>query len=394
VTALRIVVGGMLSMPPFSPGTAWDRMAYVAGLRELGHQVVFVEEVRRDWCRDSAGRRCDYAASANRAVFQRTMERFGLVSSACQIFDGGRDLTGLSRSGLHAAVSDADLLVNISGHVTMPLVLDRVARRAYLDQDPVYTQLWDAEWGADLGLDDHDVLFTTGANIGTPRNDVPVGDRRWHHTVPPVVVDSWLVADAPLGGPYTTVASIGRYADLPYGGRWFRSKEPQLRRFADLPQAAGATFGLALADLERNEATVARLRAGGWTVTEATSLASLDAYRDFIAASVGEIAIVKDAYVEGHAGWIGDRSCQYLAAGRPVVIQATGLRATVPLGEGLLEFASVQEAADAVALIGGDHRRHARRARELARECFAARVVLAALVETAMCQQTASGGGG
>ena len=58
MSALRIIVGGMLSMPPFAPGTAWDRIAYVVGLRELGHEVVFVEEVRPDWCRDRAGRPC------------------------------------------------------------------------------------------------------------------------------------------------------------------------------------------------------------------------------------------------------------------------------------------------------------------------------------------------
>ena len=392
MSTLRVVVAGMVSLPPFAAGTAWDRVAYVVGMRQLGHDVVFVEEVRSDWCRDAAGRRCSYAASANRAIFERTMRRFDLLSSACQIFDDGSETTGLRLVDLLEAVSRADLLVNISGHLTTPLVLDRVARRAYLDQDPVYTQLWDAEWAADLGLDDHDVLFTTGTNIGTPRSDIPTGDRVWHHTVPPVVLGDWRVPGPSRPRRNTTVASLGRYADLPCGGRWYRSKEPELERFARLPRAAGGDFEIALAGGERHAATVERLRDGGWSVIDAGRLADLDSYRAYIAGSAAEIGIAKGAYVEGHAGWIGDRSCQYLAAGRPVLLQSTGLCATVPLGEGLLEFGSLDEAVEAAAAIESDYDRHARRARELAREHFDAATVVGALVENAMSQQAAPGG--
>jgi len=382
----------MLSMPPFSAGTAWDRIAYIRGLRDLGHEVIFVEEVRRDWCADATGRPCSYASSANRSIFERITRQFGLLSSACQIFDGGRDTTGLSLSRLLEVVSGTDLLVNISGHLTTPQVLDRVARRAYVDEDPVYTQLWDAEWQADLGLDDHDVLFTTGANIGTPRSDVPTRGRRWHHTVPPVTSDWWSLPEPTRPGRYTTVASLGRYADLPYRGRWYRSKEPELQRFANLPRASAGTFEIALADQERSPATAARLRGGGWTVTDAAQLGDVDDYRHFVACSAGEIGIVKGAYVEGRAGWIGDRSCQYLAAGRPVLLQSTGLGATVPLGEGIVEFGSPEQAVDAVAAIEGAYRHHARSARELARQHFDAAAVLAALVDTAMSQPGAPAG--
>jgi hypothetical protein len=383
---MRVVVGGMLSLPPLMAGTAWDRLAYVLGLRALGHDVVFVEEVRRDWCRDAAGRPCTYAASANRAIFERTMRRFDLLARACQLFDGGTDSTGLSIARLRDAVAGADLLINISGHVTTPLVLDRVRRRAYLDQDPVYTQLWDAAWGADLGLDHHDVLFTTGANVGTPISDVPTAGRRWHHTLPPVVVDGWRLPEPPPVRRYTTVASVGRYADLQHGGRWYRSKLPELERFAALPRAAGADFEIALAGGEHHPATVARLRDGGWTVTGTAQVADLDAYRGFVARSAAEIGIVKGAYAAGHAGWIGDRSCQYLAAGRPVLLQATGLGATLPLGEGLLEFGTPEEAADAVRAIAGDYERHAQWARELAREHFDAATVLDGLLDVATAQ--------
>jgi hypothetical protein len=384
MSRLRIIVGGMLSVSPFAAGTALDRLAYVQGLRALGHDVVFVEEVRHEWCRDAAGRPCPYGASVNRSLFHGTMERFGLLGSACQIFSDGAETTGLSRRALEAAVDGADLLLNISGHVRSPVIVDRVGRRAYIDQDPVYTQLWDTEWQADLGLEHHDVLFTTGANIGTPRSPIPVGDRRWRHTAPPVVLDAWRLAPPAADGPLTTIASLGRYADLPYQGRWYRSKAPELLRLAELPRVVGAAFEIALAGAERHQTTVERLRAGGWRVTSSTRVADLQRYRAFIAASAGEIGIAKGAYVEGRAGWIGDRSCHYLAAGRPVLLQSTGLGATVPTGDGLLEFSSLEEAADAAAEMRRGHGRHRRRARELAEAHFSAPTVLRALLEEAL----------
>src|SRR5204863_10046128 len=126
-----------------------------------------------------------------------TMSRFGLMESACQIYDGGRATSGLSMEAVERAISGADLLVNISGHVKNEVVLGHVGRRAYLDQDPVYTQLWDVEYGVDIGLDDHDVLLTVGANIGRAGSPVPDGDRVWHRSLPPVVLEHWPFAFDP-----------------------------------------------------------------------------------------------------------------------------------------------------------------------------------------------------
>ena len=57
--------------------------------------------------------------------------------------------------------------------------------------------------------------------------------------------------------------------------------------------------------------------------------------------------------------------------------------AHLPSGEGLLAFSNMDDAIDGITRINADYDRHARRAVEIARECFDARVVLPKLLEVA-----------
>jgi hypothetical protein len=379
---MKIVVGASLSVPPFSAGTAWDRMQYVLGLRALGHEAYFVEEVKPDWCLDRLGNRCSYERSANRAAFYESMKRCELLPWACQLFDGGRQTTGLTARSFLRAVDGADLLLNISGHVKNEVVLDRAQRRAYLDQDPVYTQLWHAAYGADIGLEHHEVLLTVGLNIGTAESPIPDCGRTWHHTVPPVLPELWRSDQGPSHDGFTTVSSWGRYGDLEYQGRWYRSKQPEFLRFADLPTTSGQTFELVLRGAGEPNGDVARLRRGGWCIRDSRVVADLASYRRFIARSRAEIGIAKGAYVEGRAGWIGDRSCHYLASGRPVLAESTGIERRLPTGNGLLTFSDEIEALEGIRAISADYRRHSQAAHRLAEEFFDYRRVLPAILES------------
>jgi hypothetical protein len=384
---MRVVIGASLSVPPFSAGTALDRVQYVLGLQALGHDAYLVEEVDGDWCVDCEGRRCAYECSVNRAVFRALAERFAMHGRACQLVRGRSASAGMSRRALLAAIDGADLLINISGHVRDDDVLARVQRRAYLDQDPVYTQLWHAVFGADVGLERHDILFTVGQRIGTAQSHIPDCGRRWEHTLPPVVPRLWPERPTWRGERFTTVSSWGRYADLEHDGRRYCSKEPEFLRFADLPRLSGQGFDLVLAAPAEREPAVVRLRAGGWRIRDRTAVADVSRYRRFIARSRGEIGIAKGAYVAGRAGWIGDRSCHYLVSGKPVLAQSTGIEGVVPVGEGLVTFATVEEAVEGARAIALDPERHARGARELAQEMFHYRRVLPALLERAMHAQ-------
>lgn len=363
---MKIILGAVISMPPVSAGCAWNRLQYVLGLKRLGHDVLFMEEVRPSWSVDAAGRKCPYAESENRRGFVNIMRQFGLMDHACQLYDAGADITGLSLDALRQFVRDTDLLIDISGHVTTDLVLDGVCRRAYLDQDPVFTQLWNAVYGKDLRFDRYDVFFTVGLNVGTPFSPIPDCGIDWHPTLPPVVLDLWpQVADTPAGATYTTVASLFGYSDLCFRGEWYRTKYDEFRRFADLPKRAGRALEVTLKDSGEDDLTHA-LHHGGWLSRKAGAGDDLMTYRDYVATSRGEIGIAKGAYVKGRSGWFSDRTASYLACGRPAVVQSTGFERRLPTGAGLLCFADVDEAIAALDGIEADYPSHRRAAREWA----------------------------
>jgi len=64
-------------------------------------------------------------------------------------------------------------------------------------------------------------------------------------------------------------------------------------------------------------------------------------------------------------------------------VQDTGWSAHLPAGEGLLAFSNPEDALDGLDRIASDYDRHARRAVEIAGDCFDANRVLPRLIEAA-----------
>jgi hypothetical protein len=85
-------------------------------------------------------------------------------------------------------------------------------------------------------------------------------------------------------------------------------------------------------------------------------------------------------YVDTHSGWISDRSICYLASGRPVLAQDTGLASLLPTTEGLVTFSCCAEAIDAARAVRREPARHQRAARRLAETHFESSRVLGDLV--------------
>jgi hypothetical protein len=378
---MKILIGSVISITPFSPGMAWNWMHHAVGLRKLGHEVYYVEEVEPRWCVDSRGQPCRFEDSLNRGLFQTIMERFGFLGSACQVYNGGEATFGMTLDALVAVAREADLLLNISGHVKTDRLLGRAKRRVYVDQDPVYTQLWLAEYGKDLNLRAHDAFVSVGLNIGTPLTPIPGGGVEWRHALPPVVLDYWPYRFDPSCCRFTTIASWSGFGDLCYRGEWYGSKEEEFRRFAGLPPAAGQEFEVALRRHREEDEGVRRLRENGWVLTEASRIADLSRYQDYIARSRAEIGIAKNAYVKGRSGWFSDRTAHYLASGKPALVQSTGFERHLPTGRGLLAFGSLEEAVAGVEAINQDYEGHCRAAREIAAEFLDYRKVLPKLLD-------------
>lgn len=149
-----------------------------------------------------------------------------------------------------------------------------------------------------------------------------------------------------------------------------------------LPQLTGQRFELALSIHPNEVKDLALLDANGWSRVDPRAVAGEPRqYQQYIAGSKAEFMVAKGLYVATLSGWFSDRSICYLASGRPVLAQDTGLKHLYPTGEGLLTFGTVDEAAAGVEGINRDYARHARAARELAEALFDSDIVLGRLLE-------------
>ncbi len=110
----------------------------------------------------------------------------------------------------------ADLLFNLSGHLTLPQLKDAPACRVYYDDDPGFTQFWRAAGHVGARLEGHDGYFTLGANIGAADCPIPTDGIAWRHTRPPVVLGDWPVVE--VESPQSKVQSPKSGAQNPRTG--------------------------------------------------------------------------------------------------------------------------------------------------------------------------------
>jgi len=122
----------------------------------------------------------------------------------------------------------------------------------------------------------------------------------------------------------------------------------------------------------------------GWRQTGSVEISrEADIYRKYIQQSRGEFTVARDQYVRPNTGWFSDRTCSYLAAGRPVITQETGFSKFIPSGRGLFGFRAMEDILAAVDAIESDYAGHCCAAAELAQEYFAAEKVVGSLLERA-----------
>ena len=386
MTRLRIVLAATIGSAPRHGGWTWVVLQYALGLRRLGHDVLLVDPIDRARLPQPEGR---LSGSGNETYFTGVTCRFGFPAAAFvqRAGDDDRDSTrtetiGLTLPEIVARVAQADLLINVSGALRDERVLMAARRRLYLDLDPAFTQLWHEVEGIDMGLDRHTHWATIGLAIGSPSCHVPTCGRRWITTPQPIVLDAWPVSDAgPVRG-FTTVANWRGYGSIEHGGVHYGQKAHAFRALMALPSLTGEPFELALGIHPDETSDLRRLRDNGWRLVDPTTVAATpERYQAYVRESRAEIAVAKTGYVAARCGWFSDRSLCYLASGRPVVAEDTGLTGYLPTDAGIVAFDSLETARDAVTRVGLDYRKHARAARAIAAEYFDSDKVLPRLIE-------------
>jgi hypothetical protein len=348
-------------------GHAMHVLQILEGLRRLGHDVLFLEFLTEAPAPEAA------------AAFAATLgDRPGALLDAAT----GESFAGMSRTAVASFAERADALISLAAHYRRepwPL-LEAVRPRILIEQDPGYTQLWAADAEPQEIFGEHDLHFTVGANVGTARSPIPTCGIEWHALLPPVVLDWWPASAALERDRFTTVAAWRDYGYLDLDGQVFGPKGEEFMKFIDLPSLSGEELELTLA-IDPDDPDRELLLDHGWRLEDPSLVSTPERFHAYVAGSLGEFSCAKGGYVGTRSGWFSDRSACYLAAGRPVVLQSTGFEDVLPVGEGAFAVRDVDEAAAAIVEIRGDYGRHARAARELAREFFDAERLLASVLE-------------
>jgi hypothetical protein len=275
----------------------------------------------------------------------------------------------------------ADVLLNVSGVNPLRPWVEGVFARAMIDTDPVFTQIdFVEDAGKRARALGHQHFFTFGECFGRAGCEMPDDGLPWQTTRQPVVLHAWPVAPPRPDGLYTTVMLWDSYDPREYRGRHYGMKALSMEAVFDFPLRLGRRFELTLGGLT---SPTQRLLDAGWLLRDPIATTCDPwVYQKYMHASKAEFTVAKHGYVVSGSGWFSERSCGYLASGRPVVTQDTGFSAVIPVGDGLLAWRTAEEAVAAIAEVEARYEHHCRAARQVVEAHFDARLVLASLLDS------------
>jgi hypothetical protein len=384
-SSLRIIVTGLIGQYPLG-GVAWDYVQYVLGLDRLGHDVYYLEDTGQ-WPYNPDEGGLSEGPGFTVRYLEGVMSRFGLEKRWAYRFPWEPRWFGMPEGRRDEVIASADLLINVSGTLARAAEYRDAAPRArfaYVDSDPVFTQVKLVRGQEDFRrlVAAHDVHFSFGEALA---DTVPDSGHDWRPTRQPVVLAEWPPA-ATRRKVFTTVMNWTSYKPVNWHGLRLQQKDVEFERFLDLPRKVRPTvLEVALGEGKTRQPPRDRISAAGWRIVDpAIVCPDPQSYRNYIADSSAEWSVAKNGYVDPPSGWFSCRSACYLACGRPVILQDTGFSSVLPVGVGLLPFSSLDQAAEAIREVESNWERHSRAARAIAEQCFDSARVLDRLVAEAM----------
>jgi len=360
-------------------------MAYASGFQQLGHEVFVMEHVGSNRCTDLHNQNIPFDQWGGRQHFETVARSYGIWPRCCLIYKNGQATHGLPFADAVRIAKRSDLLMSRSGQIhKVPEIFDAPNCRAYFDGNPGNTQFFSHQQGGDYeALDRYDHFFTLGLNIGTEACPIPTDTRQWHHQVRPVVLNNWPLASKKYSKRFTTISTWKGRSTFEFDGKGSGEKSDNWLRFLDLPQKSRQEFEIALRIDSANHHTDREMfEKKGWRLTNPALLKNIHDYRNYIGQSRAEFSVAHNRYVEFSTGWFSDRSPLYLASGKPVLVQSTGIEAHLPTGKGLLTYATMEEAIAGVETINRDYAVHCQAARKIAEEFFDSKKVLNTILKT------------
>jgi len=378
---MKILLAGSIGRFPVG-GHAWVDMQYLLGLRALGHDVYYLEECGEgswvyNWATEQITTDLEYPTSYVRSC----LETMGFGGR--WIYRAGNQSVGMNIDDFADVCSETDLLIVRASPVELwrPEYL-RPPVRIYIDSDPGFTQFalvnGRKDWVETVNRCER--LFTIGQRLGAADCVVPTAGRDWIKTLPPIFLPSWPFNEFSEASHFTTVMQWRSYPAVIYDGISYGNKDQEFPKFIHLPRLTKQALRLALTGAQPEEFSQFGWDViSGWRASDTPS-----SYQDFVSTSRAELSIAKHGYVATRGGWFSDRSVCYLASGRPVLVEDTGLDDWLPIGDGIVTFRNASEAVNGIEAINADYSHHRRAARRLAETYFDTDRVLTTLLDKAM----------
>ena len=310
--------------------------------------------------------------------FQSQLRAHGLAGRYCLLYQQPASDThdldslqciGISKHEFIERLGGPNVLLNLAYSIHPPLLL-KFERRIFCDLDPSEIFYWMTKM--EMGQSYHHEFWTIGLNVHNNDCLLPESLLPWKTFYPLVDTKFFPRQPRPRKPKFTTVGQwywggavevAGEFPDL---SKKF-AFEPYLDLPARVPEAQfELAMNIALEDPERE-----RLRRLGWKIVDPHRVArTARAYRGYLAGAVAEFTAIKGVDVTWRTGWISDRAAAFLALGRPVITEDTGVDRFLPAKSGFRFIGSAAEAQAAVREVLQDWSRLSKQARQCAVEVF------------------------
>lgn len=375
---IAVVVGFVVKSPV--AGMAAYNFHYIAGLRDLGFEVHYVERLNSpDECYDPGRDAFVDDPGYGLAWLHDAIRRLPPLAASWTLIDRNGHHHGVGRPELCGILDKAEFVLTLADPTWFD-DLERCARRAFVDGDPLFTQAALLQAGSRIScvLAHYPTLFTYWTRQTAKDTTVPTAGRNWISTRPVVATSLWSPKPPTPGAPVTTVMNWRDWAYIEVQGRPYGHKDREFERLIDLPLRTPRRLVVAVGGPALKE----RLASRGWELADPLcATRTIESYREFIDGSCADLGIAKHAYVASRSGWFSDRSLCYLASGRPVLHQDTGFQDWLDTGEGIFAFSGVDDILGALEMLDRDYGRHARAARTIAEQEFEARKVIGQMLD-------------
>src|SRR6266550_3603620 len=311
----RIVVLGYIIRMPLG-ALVWHYLQFAMGLARMGHVVYYLEDScffeddDASWFYDPVSRTMGTSATNGLQAAKEIFERVGLGERWALYQSRESEWVGPALN-VREICASADIVMNVS--VANPLrgPLRQIPVRAFIDTDPLFTQvrILTNPIRKNQALQ-HTCFFTLGENIASGKSTVPPDGFPWKPLRQPMVLDAWPVGRPSRESSFTTLMAWDSFAGEEYDGRVYGMKSDSFETVLELPAKSGQRFELGLFD---PSSAPPLLKDKGWFVVDGKQRAP-DPWRfqDYVRDSKAEFSVAKQGYVASRCGWFSDRSAAYL----------------------------------------------------------------------------------